>query len=177
MFIWLQFGNIIKMWLVFIFFVSVLVPHILIIWCNCWVLKNERTPCSTTLETFIPTCACMHPCSLRRWGRIKIQRWTPLQPLWKLQFLQAWVVVADGRYFIPVVTHILIKHQEQSAVPASALCTHTHTQTRIIKHTCVFSSRAEYATFSVWMKTKISSQWCVPPHFLLYIMSDILALC
>lgn len=43
-------------------------------------------------------------------------------------------LLADRRYFISVVTDVLIKHQEQSAVPVSFSFPYKHTYTHIYAH-------------------------------------------
>lgn len=49
----------------------------------------------------------------------------------KIAISAARALLADRRYFIPVVTDVLIKHQEQSAVPVSLTRTQTHTHTHL----------------------------------------------
>lgn len=53
-------------------------------------------------------------------------------PAVKIAISAAQALPADRRYFISVVTNVLIKHQEQSAVPNTHVHARTHTQTACV---------------------------------------------
>lgn len=62
-------------------------------------------------------------------------------PAVKIAISAAQTLLADRRYFIPVVTDVLIKHQEQSAAPVSfsfkqnsVLQGHTHLDSDVYTH-------------------------------------------
>lgn len=76
-------------------------------------------------------------------------------PAVKIAISAARPLLADRRYFISVVTDVLIKHQEQSAVPVF----HTHTQThRLCVHSVYSSHVCKCKNITVFMNTGTHTQ-------------------
>lgn len=111
--------------------------RILLVGCNFWGLNNEGSPCPPTPATITPTRACMHaslhPCCVAccEGGANYNTKMDAAAAAVKIAISAGWALVADRRYFIPVVTDILIKHQEQRAVPASPGLSLSYTHTLV----------------------------------------------